>query len=306
MYDLSVAIVSYNTRDLLIQCLDTLVAAAADLRFEIIVVDNGSTDGTIAALADYQPAVTLIENGENRGFASANNTALARASAPVTLLLNSDAFMTPGVLAQALTLLNGNPAIGVVGVRLLNPDGSIQAEAGTFPSFWDDLSTSLGFDQFKQRTAFNAGRPEPVDWVHGACLFVRTAAAGTVGGLDERFFMYSEEVDWCRRFWKAGWEVWYIPDADIVHIGSASSRDDTRRRLALYQSRLGFRRRVDGPVASMLLWLLMLVGLAGRAILRPVAQRILRRRLGRQTAASDSALLTALLRVDPLSRWAAS
>jgi GT2 family glycosyltransferase len=118
--------------------------------------------------------------------------------------------------------------------------------------------------------------------------------------------MYSEEVDWCRRFWLAGWEVWYLPDANVVHIGGASSRSDTRRRLALYTSRLGFRRRASGPVSSLLLWLLMLAGLALRVVIRPLAQLAFRRRVGNQTAAADTALIAGLLRVDPLARCAHS
>jgi GT2 family glycosyltransferase len=240
----------------------------------------------------------------NLGFAAANNMALARATAPVTLLLNSDAFVTTAVVEQALALLSERSQIGMVGVRLLNADGTLQAEAETFPTFWEDVKTSVGIDQLGRRRRPACDLPGPVDWVQGACMFVRTGAVKAVGGLDERFFMYSEEVDWCRRFWLAGWQVWYLPDADVVHIGGASSRSDTRRRLALYTSRLGFRRRASGPLSSLLLWLLMLIGLATRVIVRLLAQLAFRRRLGTQTAASDSELIVGLLRVDPLARWA--
>ncbi|HEX5167412.1 MAG TPA: glycosyltransferase family 2 protein [Thermomicrobiales bacterium] len=306
MAELSVAIVSYNTRDLLRRCLDSLLAATAGLQVEAIVVDNGSTDGSQAMLAGYSPAVTLIENGANLGFAAANNVALAHATAPATLLLNSDAFVTTADVEQALALLRDHPQIGMVGVRLLNIDGTVQAEAGTFPTFWEDVKTSVGIDQLGRRRRQASAVPGAVDWVQGACMFVRTEAVKNVGGLDERFFMYSEEVDWCRRFWLAGWEVWYLPDANVVHIGGASSRSDTRRRLALYTSRLGFRRRASGPGSSLLLWLLMLAGLAARVVIRPLAQLAFRRRVGNQTAAADTALIAGLLRVDPLARWASS
>jgi GT2 family glycosyltransferase len=306
MADLSVAILSYNTRDLLRRCLDTLFEAAGDLELDVIVVDNGSTDGSLEMLASYRPTVTLIANQANVGFAAANNAALDRAIAPVTLLLNSDAFITASDIDNALKCIADNPRIGMVGTRLLNPDGSVQAEAGTFPSFWDDVKTSIGIDQVVTSAKPSTTVPGPVDWVQGACIFVRTAAVQQIGGLDERFFMYSEEVDWCRRCWLAGWEVWYLPDANVVHIGGASSRNDTRRRLALYTSRLGFRRRVSGPVASAALWVLMLSGLAARVIFRPIAQLVSRRRLGNQTALADATLLAALLRVDPFSRWVSS
>lgn len=305
MADLSVVIVSWNTRALLQRCLDVL-HAAANVELEVIVVDNGSTDGSCEMVEQYQPPIRLVRNQENVGFAIANNTGMVLARAPIALLLNSDAFITTSAIDDALALLRAYPRIGVVGTRLLNTDGSVQAEAGRFPTFRDDLLTSLGLEQLIARRPASYPGPVAVDWVQGACMFVRTAAVAGVGGLDARFFMYSEEVDWCRRFWGAGWQVWYLPDADVVHVGSASSRNDTRRRLALYRSRLGFRRRVAGPLASAMLWFLILLGLTARIVARAPVQLLTRQPVGRQTPASDIALLAALLRVDPLARWAVS
>ena len=226
------------------------------------------------------------------------------ATAPVILLLNSDAFVTPETLRAGLALMRDQPAAGVAGVQILNPDGSIQAESGRFPSLWGDICTSLGMDQFGQGARRAPESAAPVDWVHGACMFVRRRALESVGGLDPRFFMYSEEVDWCRLFWGVGWEVWYLPEVHVVHIGGASSRsNDLSRRVALYRSRLGLRRRLDGPHASALLWLAMLAGLAVRIVSRPVLEFLLRRKLGRQSPRSDLQLLRAIARMDPLSRF---
>lgn len=307
---LTAVIVSYNTRKLLERCLASLCEAVEGVvQLEIIIVDNGSTDGS----AEYVEAtricgVTPIFNTTNVGFARANNQALALAETPYLLLLNSDAFIEREAIGRGLELLEDRPEIGMVGMRIDNPDGSVQAEYGSFPSLWDDVCTSLGFDQLQAKTASSRmSRAVPVDWVQGACMFVRRKAIDDVGGLDTGYFMYSEEVDWCRRFWKAGWQVWYEPGVSVAHIGSASSRQrGLQRRAALYRSRLGFRRKVGGPVASAVLWLAMLTGLFGRIIIRMLVQIVKRGPVGRQTVRSDWALLGRIVRMDPLARWTVS
>lgn len=308
--DLSVLIVSYNTRELLARCLDTLLAAAGEARMpqlEIIVIENGSTDGTVELLTGCYPAVTLLPNATNAGFAAANNQGLALARAPVALLLNSDAFVTAETLRRGLGVLATRPRAGMAGVRLLNADGTTQFAYGTFPTLWSDLLTSVGLDRFLTPARQPArSRVGPVDWVNGACLFVRTAALGDIGPLDEAFFMYSEEVDWCRRCWARGWEVWYAGDAPVTHLGGASSsKSDLSRRIALYRSRLGLRRRLGGSASSAALWLGMLAGLGGRALGRAAVQALVRRRLGRHSPRADWQLVRAVARMDPLARWAA-
>lgn len=304
--DLSVVIVSFNTRLLLDRCLRAVLLAAGDsISLEIIVVDNGSSDGTIAHLRERYPQVIRLRNRLNTGFAAANNRGLAAARAPLVLLLNSDAFITATAIRRALDVLDSCPRVGLVGTRLDNPDGTVQAEAGTFPTLWDDIASSLGIDRFVQRGPRTRFKNGPADWVQGACMFVRAAAVREAGLLDESFFMYSEEVDWCRRFWLRGWEVWYLGDVGIIHLGSASSSsNDLGRRIALYRSRLGLRRRLGGPLSSLLLWLCMLVGLSTRASGRLAAQSVMRGPIGRHSAQADWRLLRAVARMDPLARWA--
>jgi GT2 family glycosyltransferase len=306
MPDLCALIVSYNTRDLLLRCLRSLFAAGneAGLGVEAIVVDNGSTDGSVVAVAAEFPQVRLLTSGRNLGFAGANNLALARSIAPVTLLLNSDAFVTGAALRRGYNFVLAAPEVGIAGLRLVNPDGSFQAAYGTFPTLWDDLCLSLGLDQLARRDEPDTRRVGPVDWVHGACLFVRTTALRQVGPLDERFFMYSEEVDWCHRFWSAGWEVWYLGDVAITHVGGASHLNDLNRRLALYRGRLGLRRRFGGPLSSVALWIGIVVGLAARVAVRAAAVALSRRQLGRQTPRADWDLARQFARLDPLARWA--
>lgn len=307
MPELSVVIVSWNTSALLSRCLDALDDARNGRDVEVIVVDNGSTDDTLAVLARRRQPPIVVANTENAGFAIANNQGLERATAPIVLLLNSDAFVPRGTLDSALACFAANPRVGILGVTVLNEDGTLQAAAGSFPTLGSDLAASVGYDRLIGQRGPSASAPHPVDWVHGSCMFVRRAAFTTTGGLDSRFFMYSEEVDWCYRMWRAGWEVWLVPDATVVHVGGASSRNnDVRRRTALYRSRLGLRRRMGGAPASILLWCGMLAGLAGRILLRGGARCVTRRAVGRQTAASDWALLRAVARMDPLARWITS
>jgi GT2 family glycosyltransferase len=306
MPELSAVILSYNTRALLQECIETLLRAATGLDLELIVVDNGSTDGSRSFLESLGGGIRLILSDDNLGFAGGNNAGMGIATAPVVLLLNSDAFVTAETLHAALAVLSDQPQVGLVGVRILNPDGSVQAESGSFPSLWQDILTSLGIERHKGASKTVPKTTGPVEWVHGACMFARASALASAGGLDERFFMYSEEVDWCRRFWEAGWEVWYLPETCVVHIGGASSgSNDLGRRVALYRSRLGLRRRLDGPLASLLLWTVMLGGFTARIATRPLLQAVLRRRIGRQSARADWQLLCAVARMDPLARFAA-
>jgi len=308
MPDLCVIIVSYNTRLLLMRCLASLTEASAQagLATEVIVVDNGSVDGSGAAVGTAFPAVRVITSQVNLGFAGANNLAFPRSVAPVTLLLNSDAFIDAEALRRATQLLRTAPEVGVVGMRIVNLDGTFQAAYGRFPTFWDDLCISLGLDRVLPFRQVVAARIGPVDWVHGACMFVRTSALAQVGALDERFFMYSEEVDWCRRFWSFGWEVWYLGDVTVTHVGGASRETDLRRRTALYRGRLGLRRRFSGPFASLFLWLGIILGLVARIFMRAFVGAVLHRRLGRQSPQSDWALAREIARMDPLARWAVS
>jgi GT2 family glycosyltransferase len=304
--ELSVIIVSYNTREILARCLRELMIAATGLDVEIIVVDNGSTDGSVERLATW-PNVTLIANHDNVGFAAANNQGLAAARAPFALLLNSDAFIGAATLASGLAILREQPSVGLAGVRLLNVDGTLQAQHGTFPSLWHDIRVSAGLDQLAAAHSFAPVTPGPVDWVQGACMFVRKAAVHDVGPLDTRFFMYSEEVEWCRRFWEHDWQVWYVPTAAVTHIGGASSTGlDLRRRAALYRGRLGLRRRMNGPQASALLWCCMLSSLLARIATRTLARMVTRHDVGRQTPRSDWELLRLIARMDPFASWAVS
>ena len=231
--DISILIVSWNVRELLLQCLAALPAAVGDgLRYEVIVVDNASGDGTVAAVQAAFPGVTVIANADNRGFTGGNNQALAAARGDYLFLLNPDTVPDPGSIAELWRYLAANPGIGIVGPRLRYPDGATQSSRRRFPTLpvlftestivQEYLPGLRLFDRFYMADQAD-DTPQIVDWIVGAAMFVRRQVYDEIGGLDEGFFMYSEELDWCKRAVAAGWQVGYDPAAEIIHHEGKSS-----------------------------------------------------------------------------------
>ncbi|MER3457620.1 MAG: glycosyltransferase family 2 protein, partial [Chloroflexota bacterium] len=227
---LSIIIVNWNTRDLLAACLESIErslssddGAGMKLQAEIIVVDNGSTDGTVEMLRRDYPDVRLIENRHNVGFARANNQGLAASRGRYLLLLNTDAFLRGPALARLVRFMEEHPEAGVVGPRLYFGDGTLQHSCYAFPTLATEFYGAVGLDRlFPRSRLFGRYRlgywdmrdVREVDVVMGACLMARREVFEQIGGLDERFFMYSEEVDWCYRARQAGWRIYYVPQAE--------------------------------------------------------------------------------------------
>jgi hypothetical protein len=258
--DISIIILNWNTRDMLADCLNTISRHAADLTTEIIVVDNASTDGSQEMLREHFPQVHLIANHSNVGFARGNNQGMAISQGRYWLLLNSDAFITPGSLTALLQVAEAQPQAGIVGAQLINADGSFQASHTRFPGLWQEFLILSGLGRWLFGRWYPSHGPEthkgpqPVDYVEGACLLVQPQAVKAVGGLDEGYFMYAEEVDWCYTMRQHDWQVWYQPAAKIVHLGGASSQGRrTHREADLYQSRVRFFRKHYGDTAAWLL-----------------------------------------------------
>jgi len=234
--DVSVIVVSFNTREILRQCLQSVVEEARTLDAEIIVVDNGSTDGSPEMVEVDFPQIVLLRSQINLGFAEGNNVALRQARGRYFVLLNSDAFFVPGALAQAIRHMDANPAAGLGGSRLIGRDGSSQPSSRSFHSIVGDAIVLTGlaakfprsklFGRF-DRTWADQNEAAPVDWVPGAFTILRPSALERVGYFDPSFFLYYEEVDLCRRMKRAGIPVWYWPDIVVVHIGGESSRQLT-------------------------------------------------------------------------------
>jgi N-acetylglucosaminyl-diphospho-decaprenol L-rhamnosyltransferase len=260
MLDLSIIVLNWNTRQMLADCLSSVEAAAANLAYEVIVVDNGSTDGSQAALRQRFPGVCLIQNDENVGFARANNQGMSASQGRYMLLFNSDAVATPDAVQSLLSLARAEPRAGIVGAQLLNPDGSFQASHTSFPTLWQEFLMLTGLGRLLHGQWYPSHGPEEdrgsqtVDCVEGACMLVRREAFEDVGGLDEGYFMYAEEVDWCYAMREEGWQVWYQPAAKVIHLGGGSSQNRRPQREAdLYRSRVQFFRKHYGDRAAWLL-----------------------------------------------------
>ena len=283
--DVSVIVVSWNTRALLEQCLRSVYGTAGDLAVEAIVVDNGSADGSVEMVRERFPQARLIVNAENVGFARANNQAMEVAQGRYFLLLNSDAVLRPGALRALVDCLEAHPRVGMVGGRLVNPDGTFQASFMDFPTLWGELILMTKLHRFLRSPYFPSHPPEEsravreAGWIPGACMLVRREVWEEVGGLDETYFMYSEEVDWCWRVRQAGWRILYTPEAEIVHWGGQSiGRVPLEKRLRVYRGKWLFFRRHRGSATAALFWMLLglvsllKMGMWGALLLAPAQE----------------------------------
>lgn len=260
--ELSIIIVSYNTRDYLARCLTTLDAALdrtarhratarADFA-EVFVVDNASPDESAAAVRGSFPWVRLIANAQNRGFAAANNQAFAVARGQFVLLLNPDTEVRDDALIRMLAYLEQHPAVGMAGGKLWHGDGSFQHSAFRFPTlamaFLDFFPVNHRLTEARINGRYPAasytGDGFPVDHPLGACMLVRREVLDQVGGFSEDYFMYCEEVDWCIRIREAGWEIVSLPSAEFVHHGGRSTQQFRERMFVqLHHSRLTLFRK---------------------------------------------------------------
>lgn len=265
---LSIVIVNWNTRDLLAACLHSLAARdGMPDGTEVIVVDNASSDDSVAYVRACAPWVRLITHTVNSGFAVATNLGLAAARGEHLLLLNSDTEVCPGALTAMVAYLRMHREAGVVGADVRNPDGSVQPCRGRAPSVVTETFSILGFDRrLGALTAWGHRQLEgaylPCAWVLGAALMVRRAAYEAIGPLDEGYFMYSEEIDWCTRIRAGGWNVGTLAGARVIHHGGGSTRRmSDLMRPALFRSKVRYLALHQGALSAR----------AFRAIIRMVA-----------------------------------
>jgi GT2 family glycosyltransferase len=267
MIDLSIVIVSWNVRDLLRQCLRSIPSDLQTCKLEIIVVDNVSTDGSAEMVRTEFPDARLIVNTENRGFPAANNQGIAIAEGRYVLILNPDTEVVGDALAAMMAYADENPDVGAVGPQLLNEDGSVQSSRRRFPTLATALFESTWLQPCAPRRLlaryYVQEQPNDatldVDWVKGAALMARREAIEQVGPMDEGYFMYSEELDWCKRFKDAGWRVVYLPTAQVVHYGGKSSDQVvTSRHIHFQTSKVRYFRKHHGRFAGEALrWFLL-------------------------------------------------
>ena len=236
--ELSIIIVNWNTRELLRQCLLSITDTTKLARFEIWVVDNGSSDGSVEMVAQEFPQVHLVRNASNLGFAKANNIGIQKSRGRYVGLINSDVQLLDGCLDRLFEYMAHNPKIALAGPRILNSDRSLQISCYGFPTGWNTLCHSFGLDQLFPRSHHLGGmyrkywpydRIRPVEVISGCFCMVRRAAIEQVGLLDENFFMYMEDFDWCKRFGEAGWQIAYFPPAEAIHFGGGSSTDGSEK-----------------------------------------------------------------------------
>jgi N-acetylglucosaminyl-diphospho-decaprenol L-rhamnosyltransferase len=268
----SVVVVTFNALPWLERCLESVRA------HETIVVDHGSTDGTVELVRRRFPEVRLVEEG-NTGLGAGSNTGMRVASGDYFLLLNSDAWATGDAVERLLAFAQEHPEAAVVGPKLLNPDGSLQRSVRGFPTIWRLATEYLFLRKLapgsRALNAFYASRfphdqVREAEFVMGACLLVRREAADTVGLFDEDFFMFSEETDWCYRFRQAGWKVLFFPGAEFVHVGGATTSQNWgpmyREQL---RGHLRFLAKHGGPREAERARRLLLASMRLRAVLFP-------------------------------------
>ena len=291
--DLSIVIVNWNVRELLRRCLDSILGsdglfvgldtlrystsegldtlrystsegdATGGWRAEVIVVDNASADGSVAMLAQDYPWVRVVANTDNLGFTRANNQGLAASRGRYVLFLNPDTELEPAALATMLDYAETHPLTGVIGPQLRYGDGSLQSSRRRFPTLATFFLESTVVQRWWPRNRalsryYALDLPDDalsrVDWVVGACMLVRRAVLDQIGGFDEGFFMYSEEIDLCRRAVDAGWQVVYLPAARVTHHeGKSSEQVMAARHLRFHSSRLHYVQKYHGRVAALAL-----------------------------------------------------
>jgi N-acetylglucosaminyl-diphospho-decaprenol L-rhamnosyltransferase len=270
----SALIVSYNTCAL---TLEAIASVAREPDTEVVVVDNASQDSTPDEVSRQFPTVHLVRSTINLGYAGGVNAAARLSSGDNLLILNSDARLEHGAFEQLLWLLDDHPRAALVGPRLRYPDGRPQSSGFRFPGLtqvWLDLWPVNRLMDTTLNGRVYASEPREIDHPLGACMLIRREAWNDVGPLDEGYFMYMEEVDWCRRARQRGWQIWYEPRADVVHHGGSSTRQQAEAMFAqLWRSRLRYYARHHGPMYNRLVRILVRLGLRHRSgPIHPVRQ----------------------------------
>lgn len=260
MHDISIIIVSWNAKQYLVDCLKSIAQNQNGFLQEIIVVDNASTDGSAEILEKEYPDVKLIRNHENLGFAKANNIGIKASDGKYLALVNSDIIVLGDCIGKMIQFMERNPSVGMAGPRILNPDGSLQVSCRHFPSVWNNVCQVFGLNYVFPKSAFFS-EPKMKYWPHdverkvdvlsGCFWMIRREALGQVGLLDENFFFYGEDIDWCRRFNNAGWDIMFYPNAEAIHFGGASSSNaPIRFYLELQKADLQYWKKHHGRIGK--------------------------------------------------------
>lgn len=275
MVDLTIALISYNTRDLLLACLQSILETTKDLIYELVVVDNASADGSVEAVRSRFPDAVVLSNTHNNGYAKACNQALAICKGRHLLLLNSDTIISNQALATLVEYLDSHPDVGAVSCKQRTGEGHLNQTCFPFPSLRDHLFHATLFQRVASRMqaaaaamqAVDCTLSQNVDWANGACLVVRTDLLRQLGGLDEGFFMYFEDADLCRRIHRQGYRVYHLAEAEIVHlVGRSSGRAVDRLNLEWELSRIRYIEKHFSPGKRVAMKLWIAAGIAFRLL----------------------------------------
>ena len=268
MIDLSITIVSYNTKDLLKQCIKSIYEHTKNISFEIIVVDNASCDGSVEMLKSEFPTVKVIQNKENLFFTRAHNQALRIAKGRYLMILNSDTIVLDSAFDKLVKFMDENPQCGACGPKLLNPDMSLQRSGERLPTFWYGLFETFFLNTIfpknpvkKNRIYFDWDRntTREVESVSGCCMMLRKEVADKVGLLDENFLVYWEETDWCKRIVDTGWKIYYITDAQIIHYWQVAmdKHGKEKKEKIFFNSMLYYYKKHFGILTFFVLWIIL-------------------------------------------------
>jgi hypothetical protein len=264
--DLSIIIVSFNTRGLLKNCIASIYKTTDNLNYEIIVVDNASEDGSPEMVERDFNQVLLLRNSENLGFARATNQAMQHAKGGYVLLLNSDTLLQDGTVETLITFIDTHPKAAAVGPKVLDEKGTLQNKGFFFPSMLFSLLIVLGMNKFlpekaKQRLFprfyWDENETREVDYLEGSCFLMRKEAIESIGLLPEDYFMYFEEEEWCYRAKKNHYEIWYVPTAEIIHYRASSPLD--RKGDIFDESRILFYKRNIGVFKGVIITTLIML-----------------------------------------------
>ena len=267
--DMSIVLVGWNNKAYLEPCLESLYNGNLKSSFDVVVVDNGSTDGSQDMLQEKFPEVMLIQNQKNEGLGKASNQGIEATKGKYVLLLNNDTIVNGPSFDMLVDFLENNPKVGAVGGKLLNEDGSVQSCYNHFSTLSEEflIATRIG-ELIKPGypAIIDASDEKSVDWLGSACLLLRRSALDKVGLLDESYFIYGDEADLQFRLKKAGWQVYYLPQATTIHFGGRSMTRWPRRKM-VYRGKLLFYKKNYGMLQTFLLrFMLVLLGIAKMAI----------------------------------------
>lgn len=274
--ELSIIVVSYNTREMTQECLQSIYTNAGEVSLEVIVVDNNSQDGSVEMLAAQFPHVHLVKNRENRGFAAANNQGLAVAQGEYILLLNSDTISLGNVLVESVRYLESNLKVGAMGCQVLNFDRTIQATCSGFPTLLRLLIMTLALDRIPffpildtyLLRSWPRDNERDVEVISGCFLMARREVIERIGGLDEQFFFFAEETDWCRRILQDGWKLMFSPVGKIIHHGGGSVKKlNHNRDVMLTVATVRLHRKYGGNLSAVAAYLILMAFNFSRALL---------------------------------------